>query len=133
MENNENALEIYRQRYETFRYLDNLHWFMLQVAVGGGTIATTFLSTSEKNVIWWHYVLIGILFVAIGVSMLRIKSGARANNTILRKFARQIGDLDIPENKSLLNSVSYWVTLAVIGLGVSSVMFGISTYCGALT
>lgn len=130
MDDKENTLEIYRQRYETFRYLDNLHWFMLQIAVGAGTIATTYLSTSDTVATWWHYVMIGVLFTSIGIAMLRIKSGARANNLVLKKVACKIGDTDIPNNRSLTTSVSYWVTLAIILLGFSSIIFGIYTFCG---
>ena len=127
MEERENWLEIYRQRYETFRYLDNLHWFMLQIAVGGGAVATTFLSTSNQDAIWWHYVLIGTLFTAVSVSMLRIKSGARANNIVLREFGQKIGDTQIPENKSLTKSGSHWVTIAIMFLGLASIVFGLTT------
>ena len=31
-------LEIYKQRYETFRYLDRLRWQMLQIAVIVGSL-----------------------------------------------------------------------------------------------
>ena len=35
-------LEIYKQRYETFRYLDRLRWQMLQIAVGTGSLILSF-------------------------------------------------------------------------------------------
>ena len=35
-------LEIYRQRYETYRHLDRLRWLMLQIVVGAGSLILVF-------------------------------------------------------------------------------------------
>ena len=36
------ALEIYKQRYDTYRHLDKLRWQMFQIAVGSGSVVLAF-------------------------------------------------------------------------------------------
>ncbi len=45
------ALEIYRQRYETYRHLDRLRWYIFQIPVVTGSLAVALAeSVAEKSI-----------------------------------------------------------------------------------
>ena len=48
------ALEIYKQRYETYRHLDRLRWQMLQIAVGVGSLRILAFARSGREPDWWQ-------------------------------------------------------------------------------
>ncbi|MCY3996752.1 MAG: hypothetical protein OXF07_11460 [Rhodobacter sp.] len=52
-EASESDLEIYRQRYETFRHLDRLRLQMLQILVAVGTATTLVLKATSGPPEWW--------------------------------------------------------------------------------
>ena len=48
-------LEIYKQRYETFRHLDRLQWQMLQIAVGAASVILVVLARNDSELEWWMF------------------------------------------------------------------------------
>ena len=99
-------LEIYRQRYETYRHLDRLRWQMLPVAVGAGAAILAFARYRSEPV-WWMFLGVGLLLVISGVAMRRIGQGINRNGEVLRKIAATIGDKDIPPVGKWLKSVAF--------------------------
>lgn len=94
----EKALEIYRQRYATFRHLDRLRWQLLQI-LGVGSIAFIINANGNGSIssLWWA--LLGWMFIIFGVVMERIRKGLNDNNEVLRDVAIHIGDKGIPVAK----------------------------------
>ena len=120
-------LEIYRQRYETYRHLDRLRWQMLPVAAGAGAAILAFARYRSEPV-WWVFLGVGLLLIISGVAMLRIGQGINRNGEVLRKIAATIGDKDIPPVGKRLKSVAFWISWTMIGLGVISLLAAIFTF-----
>ena len=114
-------LEIYKQRYETFRYLDRLRWQMLQIAVGAGALILSFgRDGSEPE--RWVFVVVGVLLTIFGFTMLKIRHGINKNNQVLRKAATQVGDAEIPPTAKWWKSAGWWISSALIGIGVLCIL-----------
>ena len=120
-------LEIYRQRYETYRHLDRLRWQMLPVAAGAGAAILAFARYRSEPV-WWVFLGVGLLLVISGVAMLRIGQGINRNGEVLQKIAATIGDQDIPPVGKRLKSVAFWISWTMIGLGVICLLTAICTF-----
>ncbi len=118
-------LEIYKQRYETFRYLDRLRWQMLQIAVGAGALILSFgRDGSEPE--RWVFVVVGVLLTIFGFTMLKIRHGINKNNQVLHNAATQVGDKEIPPVSKWWKSVGCWISLALIGIGILCILIAIS-------
>ena len=55
-------LEIYKQRYETYRHLDRLRWQMVQTAVGAGSLILAFARGGSKPE-WWVFAVVGLMLI----------------------------------------------------------------------
>ena len=117
--------EIYKERYETFRHLDKLRWQMLQIAVAAPSVILVFGGDGANQPKRWAIVAVGAILIALGVSMLRIGSGIRANNKALYNAGKAVGDNDIPVPKSNTRSVSFWIAITVILVGASSIIWSL--------
>ena len=120
-------LEIYRQRYETYRHLDRLRWQMLPIAGGAGA-AILALARYRSEPEWWVFLGVGLLLTISGVAMLRIGQGINKNGEVLRKVAAVIGDDDIPPVAKWFKSVAFWISLTMIGFGVLCLLTSILTF-----
>ena len=111
-----NQIEIYKQRYETYRHLDRLRWQMLQIAVGAGSLILAFAGgDSEPD--WWIFAAVGVLLMILGSVMLRIGHGINMNSKVLSKAANAVGDVGIPPISKRRKSVSFWIACFLIVLG----------------
>ncbi len=117
-------LEIYRQRYETYRHLDRLRWLMLQIVVGAGSLILVFARGGSKPE-WWVFAVVGLMLMMFGVVMLRIGHGIKMNGQVLSKAAALVGDADIPSVSEWWKSVSFWISLTLIGLGLLCILMAI--------
>lgn len=111
-------VEIYSQRYETFRHLDKLRWQMLQILIAVASATALLLRYSSNPVEWWFFCLLGVALIVVGVAMYRIGQGIQANNLALKKAAKAIGDEDIPDISNFRRSVAQWIALLV---GISGI------------
>ena len=118
-------LEIYKQRYETFRYLDRLRWQMFQIAV----IVSSFILAYGKKIgtepAQWVFVVVGALLMIVGLTMLKITHGMRLNNQVLQKAATRVGDTEIPPVSRWWKSIGCWIPVVLIFLGVMSILIAI--------
>ena len=110
-------MEIYKQRYETYRHLDRLRWQMLQIAVGAGSLILAF-ARGDCKPDWWIFAVVGLLLVIFGMVMLRIGHGINMNSQVLSKAATAIGDANIPLTSKWWKSVSFWIACILIALGI---------------
>jgi len=122
---NENDLEIYRQRYETFRHLDRLRWQMLQILVAVGTATTLVLRATLGPPEWWFFALLGLTLLMLAFVLCKINLGLRRNGEILKIKGAAVGDTEIPDVSSTVKSASFLLTLliAVSGAGLLACAF----------
>ena len=121
----ESDREVYRQRYETFRHLDRMRYQLLQILVALGAAIAIFFRFKEDPVEWWILMLVGAMIFLIGNAMSKVSSGVWANNGVLSKIGRKIGDTDIPPppaNKYL--TASCWIYLFVQFVGLLFILIG---------
>ncbi|MBF2760694.1 MAG: DUF1772 domain-containing protein [Ectothiorhodospiraceae bacterium AqS1] len=124
----EERIEIYRQRYETFRHLDKLRWQMLQILVAVASATAVLLRYKSDPFEWWLFFLLGALLIVVGVVMIRIGRGIQANNIVLKKAAEAIGDDGIPDLSNHWKSVAHWIAVFVF---VSGVVLVVASICVA--
>ena len=62
-------LEVYKQRYETYRHLDKLRWQMLQIAVAVGLLVLAFGKGDSIGPDWWTLAVVGVLLLIFGFVM----------------------------------------------------------------
>lgn len=124
-------LEIYKQRYETYRHLDRLRWQMLQIAVGVGSLGILAFARSGREPDWWVFAAVGPMLAMFGVAMLRIGRGINMNNQVLRRAAALVGDAEIPQVSKWWKSVSFWISFTLVVVGV--VCIGLACYHYVMT
>lgn len=122
----ENDLEIYKQRYETFRYLDRLRWQMLQLLIAVGSASALVVRATEAPLEWWFFTIVGAVVMAIGFAMSRISTGIRKNGEVLRHFGEKVGDTGIPDVADPSKSVGFWITNFTIVFGFVLICWGVS-------
>ena len=130
----ENNIEIYRQRYETFRYFDKLRWQMIQILVAIFSATVLIIRLTGDDLQWWFYFAIGVSLVLLSWVMHNVNAGLKDNSIILSKAAQAIGDHGIPDVSKKSTSVSYWITKIVGIVGVfmiiwSAILLVISCFC----
>lgn len=125
----ESAVEVYTQRYETFRHLDRLRWQMAQVLVAVLSAAALIFRTAPEGVGGWFWMFLGLAFLTISIVMNRISKGIAANGEVLRRVGKQVGDLDIPDTSNWRGSVTHWLTVA-IGIGGLACIIGSLPHLG---
>ncbi len=121
----ENKIEIYRQRYETFRYFDKLRWQMIQILVAIFSATALIMRLTEGALQWWFYFAIGISLVLLSWVMHKVNEGLKDNSLVLSKAAQAIGDHDIPDVSKKLKSVSHWIVIIVGIVGALMVLWSI--------
>ena len=120
-----NVLEIYRQRYATFRHLDRLRWQLLQISVGVGSLALVFTTNGSVSPAWWTIFSLGWMFIIFGSVMERIRKGLNKNNEILRDVAIQIGDKGIPVASKPWKSIAGLIAWILIIVGIMCIILSI--------
>jgi len=119
-------IEIYRQRYETFRHLDKLRWQMLQILVAIVSASAIFVRLNPHIIEWLFFLLLGLALLVLGIVLFKINNGIRTNGTVLRKVAESIGDNEIPDISNPWISVFSWIAILIVILGL--VLIVISVY-----
>lgn len=114
----DDELEIYKQRYETYRHLDKLRWQMLQIAVGAGSLVLAFGMADSSGPEWWILAVVGLLLVIFGFVMERIRHGISMNGEVLQKVGVLVGDVDIPSTTRWWKNPSFWIASTIMALGL---------------
>ncbi len=118
-------LEVYRQRYETYRHLDRIRWQMLQIAIAVGALVVTFGGRGADGPEWWVIGGAGWLLCTLAVVMLRINGGITKNQQELAKAAVKTGDAGIPPIADWWKRSSFWVAASVFALGAVCLVLAI--------
>lgn len=118
MDQEEKDLEVYKQRYETFRHLDRLRWQMLQLVIAIASAFGLITRFTSNEFEWWIYTLLGSALLAIGWAMHAVGEGIRRNNVVLKSKGAIIGDQDIPDISNKWTAVSHWIAWGIIGIGI---------------
>lgn len=122
------SIEIYRQRYETFRHLDKLRWQMLQIVIAVVSLSAVVTRANESQLHPLFIVLIGVIFILISYAMKRIDSGIRLNGIVLSDFGNKIGDESIPEPSNSYLTSSSIITIFVFASGLICLAIGSYLY-----
>ena len=120
--------EVYRQRYETWRYLDRMKWQMVQILVAIYAGSGVYLNAVESRWLGCFLLLAGLAVVLISWAIYRISTGLRANSRVLREAAEALGDAGIPEVRSRWRSVSHYIMLFGVVSGTVSMGWGIMLF-----
>ena len=110
---------IYQQRYETFRYLDRLQWQIMQIGIVSSSVILTIRNSSEQSEAKMiTLAAAGLVLFSSGLAMKKIRFGIRENSLVLAEAGKEIGDAQIPSQRSNWKSVSAWIScvMAVIGI-----------------
>jgi len=91
---------------------------MLQIAIATGSVVLVFGNSTSTKPEWWTWAAIGVIWLILGVAMVRIGNGIKKNGKILNKAGNAIGDIDIPKQLSNWRSVSFWIAITMILLGL---------------
>ncbi len=118
-------LEIYRQRYETFRHLDKLRWQMLQIAVAAGSVVLAFSRDGSSSPGWWALLATGIILLILAFAMVRIIHGIIKNGEVLHSIGNLIGDKSIPKPSWSWKSSSFWIVTIMAVVGVILIVFSL--------
>ncbi len=110
-------MEVYRQRYETYRHLDKLRWQMVQISVAIAPVVIAFGAKEDGSPTWWVLATAGLLLIIFGWVMEKIRQGINANAQVLADFGERLGDNRIPNNSSRSKSSSYFVSVAIRLMG----------------
>ncbi len=124
----ENNIEIYRQRYETFRYFDKLRWQMIQILVAIFSATVLIIRLTGDDLQWWFYLAIGVSLVLLSWVMHNVNAGLKDNSIVLSKAAQAIGDDGIPDVSKKSTSVSYWITIIVGIVGIVMIIWSIWSF-----
>jgi hypothetical protein len=105
---------IYEQRYETYRHLDKLRWFIFQIAISVVTgIIVLKDSIQESNIF-----AIGLMLFLSGMLIIKINYGIDKNNIVLRNVGIKIGDESIPISKKYkYKSISWLIAFCLVFTG----------------
>lgn len=112
------SVEIYSQRYETFRHLDKLRWQLFQLLVAIFSASALVLRWTSGEIAWWFYTLLGLALVIISFSMFQVSKGIRMNSEVLKSAAEAIGDHGIPDVSNKWKSIAHWIAIIVMLAGV---------------
>lgn len=120
------ALEVYRQKYETYRHLDRLRWQTPAILFAAAAIIGV---TTEKgdSPSWWVLLLFATFSGCCWYLMRRIRGTINRNTTVLQEVGEYIGDDQIPPPPGrrgaayLFEFVILVVTLIALAVGLFTV------------
>ncbi len=109
---------IYEQRYETYRHLDRLRWFVFQIAISVIVGIIVLKTPGQESAL----LATGILLFSSGILMAKINYGIDKNNIILQNIGIKIGDNSIPTPKKY-KSVSWLIAYSLTLIGAGMLLF----------
>lgn len=111
-------LEIYVQRYETFRHLDKMRYQTQNVAVLIGTLYAGYLSGIGGEFVPAFGAVVGALLMATAFTMRQISKGIVANSKVLAEFGRRVSDENLPIASTGWRTATFWTTLLTLVVGL---------------
>ncbi|MEP0189763.1 MAG: hypothetical protein ABJP70_01195 [Erythrobacter sp.] len=119
-------LEIYVQRYETFRHLDKMRYQAQSIAILVGTLYAGYLSGSDGDFVPAFGAVVGALLMSIAFTMWRISQGIVANSKVLAEYGEKVGDASLPIASTGWRTATFWTTILTFFVGFG--LAGLSIY-----
>lgn len=120
----QNDLEIYKQRYETYRHLDRLRWLMFLAAVG---VALLYLLLGGFRFGSAGWLVLGVLLLSLGAAKLRIGQKAAEFAEALAAFAQSSENAEnIPETPQ--QGASFWFGRILAAFGAACFLAALIFY-----
>lgn len=118
---NDNYKTVYEQRYETYRHLDKLRWFIFQIAIS--VIAGILVLKNPE--LEYNVFAIGLVLFSSGILMAKINYGIDKNNIVLRSAGEKVGDDSIPTPKKngKYKSISWLISYSLIFIGSGILLY----------
>ncbi len=123
-------LEIYVQRYETFRHLDKMRYQAQNIAILVGTLYAGYLAGSDGDFIPALGIVVGAFLMAIAFTMWRISQGIVANSKVLAEFGGKVGDASLPIASTGWRTATFWTTALTLLVGLGLAAFSIWSLIG---
>ena len=121
----DHATERYGQRYETWRHLDSLRYQTIQTAVGIFGVVAAILQVNGGTPSAWLWIVLGAVMLIQWKMLIKVNDAIVANGAVLAAFAKDVGDLSIPNVSDRKNSVFYWIEVVFLISGFCSIIWGI--------
>ena len=121
----ENDIEIYKQRYETWRHLDKIRWQIIQfyIAILTGIVLLYQYDSTPKPA--WIIPAIGIVIMSTSLALFKVNSGIRANGKVLHEIGNKVGDIGIPDVSNSSQSIGHWIAGGSFLVGLAITMYGV--------
>jgi hypothetical protein len=118
-----NEMEIYKQRYETFRHLDGMRYQVQNITILVGTLFAGYITNQEGAVHPIFGLVVGSILVTFAFTMRRVSKGIVANSKVLKTFGEKIGDTTLPEASMSWKTATYWSTLITFFIGAGLILY----------
>ena len=83
--------EVYRQRFETYRFHYRLEWQLFQAGVAIGLISLGLGNEAHKPQ-QWQFIISGVVFIVFSYAMLRLAVGIKKDRRSFIHYAGLVGD-----------------------------------------
>ena len=123
-------VEIYRQRYETFRHMDKLRWQMLQIVIAVGSFSVLVLNGTDSRFGALVVFGIGLIFFVLWYVIKRFNNSIYMNGLVLQEVGARIGDVSIPAAANNWKSSSRWIERSILLLSIGCFAVAIALYLG---
>ena len=111
-------LEVYIQRYETFRHLDSMRYQVQNITVLLGTLFAGYAVNEGGDYPPILGVVAGVILISFGITMRRITNGIVSNSKVLREFGQKIGDNNLPITSNDWRTANFWTSAITILIGI---------------
>lgn len=128
-----NNLEIYKQRFDTWRHLDKLRWQYLQFLIAICSGLFWIWHNGRNDAVDWVIPVVGVILVAWSAGASRINFIILENDKALRDFGCRVGDGDVQAISKDGFTVIKIVPCFLLISGVTFFILGISKYSGEIT
>jgi len=119
-------IEVYKERYETFRHMDKLRWQMLQIVVGVGSFAVLVLNNTDGKFGPLVAAGIGAIFFLLWYVTKRFNKSIAANGVVLKEFGAKVGDTSIPAPVNDWKSSSRWIEWAILLVSLLCIAYAVN-------
>lgn len=114
----EDQLELYRQRYETWRHLDSQRYRTVQISASFVGAAAAVIVSANDVISWWILLALSILLILESRILTRINDAIHKNGDALREYGVAIGDKHLPDTSQRSNSIFYYLEWLLLSAGI---------------
>ncbi len=112
-------LEIYVQRYETFRHLDSMRYQVQNISILLGSLFLGYAANEGGDYPPLIGIVAGLILISFGFTMRRITDGIIGNSKVLYEFGQKVGDSNLPIASNDWKTANFWTSTITIVVGVS--------------